>query len=184
MRVNYPAGFMLVAAMNPCPCGHYGENNPVHPCTCTPAQIHRYMSRISGPLLDRIDIQCDIQPVPYSVLKDTTPSENSATIRERVVRARIVQQQRFLEYNQTAKTPIHCNAQMTPRMVRTYCLLDAESDKLLAYSMEKLGLSARAYDRILKVARTIADLVDAENISAAHLMEAISYRNLDRENWI
>lgn len=184
MRVNYPAGFMLVAAMNPCPCGHYGENNPVHPCTCTPAQIHRYMSRISGPLLDRIDIQCDIQPVPYSVLKDTTPSENSATIRERVVRARIVQQQRFLEYNQTAKTPIHCNAQMTPRMVRTYCLLDAESDKLLAYSMEKLGLSARAYDRILKVARTIADLVGAENISAAHLMEAISYRNLDRENWI
>ena len=182
--VEYPAGFMLVAAMNPCPCGHYGENNPAHPCTCTPAQIHRYMSRISGPLLDRIDIQCDIQPVPYTLLKEEQPSESSATIRERVMRARAVQQLRFAAYNQTAKTPIHCNAQMTPTLVRTYCPLDDQSDKLLAYSMEKLGLSARAYDRILKVARTIADLADAENIAANHLMEAISYRNIDREDWL
>lgn len=182
--VEYPAGFMLVAAMNPCPCGHYGENNPAHPCTCTPAQIHRYMSRISGPLLDRIDIQCDIQPVPYTLLKEEQPSESSAAIRERVMRARAVQQLRFAAYNQTAKTPIHCNAQMTPKLVRTYCPLDEQSDKLLAYSMEKLGLSARAYDRILKVARTIADLAGAENIATNHLMEAISYRNIDREDWL
>ena len=182
--VEYPAGFMLVAAMNPCPCGHYGENNPAHPCTCTPAQIHRYMSRISGPLLDRIDIQCDIQPVPYTLLKEEQPSESSATIRERVMHARAVQQLRFAAYNQTAKNLIHCNAQMTPKLVRTYCPLDEQGDKLLAYSMEKLGLSARAYDRILKVARTIADLADAENIAANHLMEAISYRNIDREDWL
>lgn len=184
MRMEYPASFMLVAAMNPCPCGHYGENNPTHPCTCTPAQIHRYMNRISGPLLDRIDIQCDIQPVPYTMLKDNTPSESSAEIRKRVMKARKVQQQRFTEYNKTAKTPIHCNAQMTPKLVREYCVLDMQGDKLLAYSMDKLGLSARAYDRILKVARTIADLADADNIAAPHLMEAISYRNLDREDWL
>ena len=182
--VEYPAGFMLVAAMNPCPCGHYGENNPAHPCTCTPAQIHRYMSRISGPLLDRIDIQCDIQPVPYTLLKEEQPSESSATIRERVMHARAVQQLRFAAYNQTAKNLIHCNAQMTPKLVRTYCPLDEQGDKLLAYSMEKLGLSARAYDRILKVARTIADLAGAENIAANHLLEAISYRNIDREDWL
>jgi magnesium chelatase family protein len=142
------------------------------------------MSRISGPLLDRIDIQCDIQPVPYSTLKETTPSESSATIRERVIQARTLQQQRFAEYNKTAKTPIHCNAQMTPKLVRTYCALDAAGDKLLAYSMDKLGLSARAYDRILKVARTIADLAGSENICSTHLMEAISYRNLDRSDWL
>lgn len=183
-NVEYPAGFMLVAAMNPCPCGHYGENNSVHPCTCTPAQIHRYMSRISGPLLDRIDIQCDIQPVPYTLLKDEQPSESSAAIRERVMRARAIQQLRFAEYNQTATTPIHCNAQMTPKLVRIYCPLDAQGDKLLAYSMEKLGLSARAYDRILKVARTIADLAESKTIAASHLMEAISYRNLDRSDWL
>ncbi len=182
--IEYPAGFMLIAAMNPCPCGHYGENNPTHPCTCTPAQIHRYMSRISGPLLDRIDIQCDIQPVPYTLLKEEQPSESSAAIRERVMRARAVQQLRFAAYNQTAKNPIHCNAQMTPKLVRTYCLLDEQGDKLLAYSMDKLGLSARAYDRILKVARTIADLAGAENIAANHLLEAISYRNIDREDWL
>ena len=184
MRVAYPASFMLVAAMNPCPCGHYGENHPAHPCTCTPAQIHRYMSRISGPLLDRIDIQCDIQPVPYSMLKDATPSESSAQIRERVIRAREVQQQRFAAYNQTAKSPVHCNAQMPPKLVREYCVLDEKSDRLLAYSMDKLGLSARAYDRILKVARTIADLAGESNIASSHLLEAISYRNLDREDWI
>ena len=183
MRVDYPASFMLIAAMNPCPCGHYGENHPAHPCTCTPAQIHRYMSRISGPLLDRIDIQCDIQPVPYSMLKDATPSESSAQIRERVIRARKIQQQRFALYNQTAKSPIHCNAQMTTKLVREYCVLDDKSDKLLAYSMDKLGLSARAYDRILKVARTIADLSGSQDIQKQHLLEAISYRSLDRSNW-
>jgi magnesium chelatase family protein len=172
---------MLVAAMNPCPCGHYGENNPAHPCTCTPAQIHRYMSRISGPLLDRIDIQCDIQPVPYELLKDNIPTESSATMRERVIKARHIQQQRFSAYNAvTPHSPVHCNAQMTPRMVREYCVLSDECDKLLAFAMERMGFSARAYDRILKVARTIADLAQSKDICPTHLLEAINYRILDK----
>lgn len=180
MRVDYPASFMLVAAMNPCPCGHYGENNPAHPCTCTPAQIHRYMSRISGPLLDRIDIQCDIQPVPYELLKNNVPTESSAIMRDRVIQARLIQQQRFANYNATAKSPVHCNAQMSPRMVRDFCILSDECDRLLAFAMEKMGFSARAYDRILKVARTIADLAQSENICPSHLLEAINYRILDK----
>lgn len=184
MSVEYPASFMLVAAMNPCPCGHYGENNPAHPCTCTPAQIHRYMSRISGPLLDRIDIQCDIQAVPYSVLKDAAPGESSATMRERVIAARHIQENRFAAHNTTAQKPIHCNAQMIPKLVREYCVLDAAGDKLLSYAMDKMGLSARAHDRILKVARTIADLDKCENIQMQHISEAIGYRSLDREDWI
>ena len=184
MTVEYPASFMLVAAMNPCPCGHYGENNPAHPCTCTPAQIHRYMSKISGPLLDRIDIQCDIQAVPYSTLKDTQPGESSEAMRVRVIRAREVQQHRFAEYNTSAQKPVHCNAQMTPKLVREYCVLDDAGDKLLAYAMDKMGLSARAYDRILKVARTIADLDNSNSIQTVHISEAIGYRSLDREDWI
>ena len=180
LSVDYPASFMLVAAMNPCPCGHYGENNPAHPCTCTPAQIHRYLSRISGPLLDRIDIQCDIQPVPYSMLKDAQPSESSATMRERVIKAREIQKNRFTSYNANAHSPIHCNAQMTPKMVREYCKLSDECDRLLAFAMEKMGLSARAYDRILKVARTIADLAQSTEICPPHLLEAINYRTLDK----
>ena len=183
MSVEYPASFMLVAAMNPCPCGHYGENNPAHPCTCTPAQIHRYMSRISGPLLDRIDIQCDIQAVPYSVLKDAAPGESSSVMRERVMRARAMQQARFAAYNENAQKPVHCNAQMTPKLVREYCQLDAGGDRLLSFAMDKMGLSARAYDRILKVARTIADLAGSVSIEMAHVSEAISYRSLDREDW-
>lgn len=179
--VDYPASFMLVAAMNPCPCGHYGENNPAHPCTCTPSQIHRYLSRISGPLLDRIDIQCDIQPVPYSLLKETQPSESSATMRERVIKARNIQKQRFANYNAT-HSPIHCNAQMSPKLVREYCKLSDECDRLLAFAMEKMGFSARAYDRILKVARTIADLAQSTDILPAHLLEAINYRTLDKAN--
>ena len=177
MSVEYPASFMLVAAMNPCPCGHYGENNPAHPCTCTPAQVHRYLSRVSGPLLDRIDIQCEIQAVPYDQLRTLQPGESSAAIRARVVAARNIQQERF------AGTAVHCNAQMTPQMLRQYCPVDAEGDNLLSYSMNRLGLSARAYDRILKVARTIADLAGEENISARHLLEAIGYRSLDRSTW-
>ena len=183
MSVEYPASFMLVAAMNPCPCGHYGENNPVHPCTCTPAQIHRYMSRISGPLLDRIDIQCDIQAVPYSTLKDVQPGESSEIMRARVIKARGVQQQRFALYNATAQKTIHCNAQMTPKLVREFCQLDDAGDKLLSYAMDKMGLSARAYDRILKVSRTIADLDGSDAIQVAHISEAISYRSLDKEDW-
>lgn len=184
MSVEYPASFMLVAAMNPCPCGHYGENNPAHPCTCTPSQIHRYMSRISGPLLDRIDIQCDIQAVPYSTLRDAQPGESSATMRERVIRARKVQEERFAAYNQTASSPVFCNAQMPPKLVRECCQLDAAGDRMLSYAMDKMGLSARAYDRILKVARTIADLDGAATIQMQHISEAISYRSLDREDWV
>ena len=169
---------MLVAAMNPCPCGHYGENNPAHPCTCTPAQVHRYMSKISGPLLDRIDIQCEIEAVPYEQLRDTQPGETSAAIRERVLCARAIQTERFKH-----SKLIHCNAMMNSKMVRQYCALDADSDKLLEFTMTKLGFSARAYDRILKVARTIADLEGSENIQKKHLLEAISYRSLDRSNY-
>jgi magnesium chelatase family protein len=169
---------MLVAAMNPCPCGHYGENNPAHPCTCTPGQIHRYMSKISGPLMDRIDIQCDIEAVAYDQLRDTQPGECSAAIRARVLKARAIQQERFKH-----SRLVHCNAMMNAKMVRQYCALDEECDKLLEMTMTKLGLSARAYDRILKVARTIADLEGAENIRKQHLLEAISYRSLDRNNW-
>ena len=176
--VDYPASFMLVAAMNPCPCGHYGENNPAHPCTCTPAQVHRYMSKISGPLMDRIDIQCEIEAVPYEQLRDTQPGESSAVIRERVLKARAIQNERFKQ-----SKLVHCNAMMNNKMVRQYCALDEECDKLLEFTMNKLGFSARAYDRILKVARTIADLEGAENIQKKHLLEAISYRSLDRNNY-
>jgi magnesium chelatase family protein len=142
------------------------------------------MSRISGPLLDRIDIQCDIQAVPYSTLRDAQPGESSAMMRERVVRARKVQEERFAAYNQSAKSPIHCNAQMTPKLVREYCQLDAAGDRMLSYAMDKMGLSARAYDRILKVARTIADLDGTTTIQIQHISEAISYRSLDREDWV
>ena len=176
--VDYPASFMLVAAMNPCPCGHYGENNPAHPCTCTPAQVHRYMSKISGPLLDRIDIQCEIEAVPYDQLKDTQPGESSAVMRERVLKARAIQNERFKH-----SKLVHCNAMMNAKMVRQYCALDDECDKLLEFTMAKLGLSARAYDRILKVARTIADIEGCEHIQKKHLLEAISYRSLDRNTW-
>ena len=176
--VDYPASFMLVAAMNPCPCGHYGENNPAHPCTCTPGQVHRYLSKISGPLLDRIDIQCEIEAVPYEQLKDTQPGESSAVMRQRVLKARAIQNERFKH-----SRLVHCNSMMNSKMVRQYCALDEECDKLLELMMNKLGLSARAYDRILKVARTIADIDGAPDIQKKHLLEAISYRSLDRNSW-
>ena len=176
--VDYPASFMLVAAMNPCPCGHYGENNPAHPCTCTPGQVHRYLSKISGPLLDRIDIQCEIEAVPYEQLKDTQPGESSAVMRQRVLKARAIQNERFKH-----SRLVHCNSMMNSKMVRQYCALDEECDKLLELMMNKLGLSARAYDRILKVARTIADIDGSPDIQKKHLLEAISYRSLDRNSW-
>lgn len=175
ISIEYPASFMLVAAMNPCPCGHYGD--PTHVCTCTPSQVHRYLSRISGPLLDRIDIQCEIQAVPYEQLSRMQPGESSTAIRERVIAAHRIQNQRF------RATGIHCNAQMTPKMLRNFCVIDAEGHRLLSETMSKLGLSARAYDRILKVSRTIADLQQSPNILPIHLLEAISYRNLDRDSW-
>lgn len=175
MTIEYPASFMLVAAMNPCPCGNYG--NPLRTCTCTPAQVHRYKSRVSGPLLDRIDIQCEVQAVPFEMLQSQQPGEASCVVRERVVRARKVQHERF------RNSGIYCNAQMSSRQVRRYCPIDAEGSTLLQKAMESLGLSARAYDRILKVARTIADLESSPNIQPQHLMEAISYRSLDRSTW-
>ena len=174
--IDYPANFMLVASMNPCPCGYY--NHPTKPCVCNPGQVQKYLNKISGPLLDRIDIQVEITPVPFEALSKSAPSESSATIRERVVRARQIQEQRF------ANEPgIHCNAQMTPRLLQQYAALDEQGKSLLETAMDKLNLSARAYDRILKVARTIADLDNSPTIQAMHLAEAIGYRSLDRESW-
>ena len=175
-RVDYPAGFMLVASMNPCPCGYY--NHPTRECTCAPGQVQKYMSRISGPLLDRIDIQCEILPVPFSKLADMEPGEPSAAIRERVIRARAVQEARYAEH-----PGIHCNAQLTTALQNRYCTLDAACKKLLESAMTKYDMSARAYGRIIKVARTIADLAASENIRPEHISEAISYRNLDRGSW-
>ena len=174
--VEYPASFMLVAAMNPCPCGHY--NDPTHACTCTPAMVHKYLGRISGPLLDRIDIQIEITPVPFERINSEQQGEPSASIRQRVIKARRLQAERFKGID-----GIFCNAQMTPQLMRRYCQIDQDSQNMLRIAMERFGLSARAYDRILKVARTIADLQGADNIQMQHTAEAISYRNLDRSDW-
>ena len=173
---DYPANFMLVASMNPCPCGYY--NHPTKPCVCSPSQVQKYLNKISGPLLDRIDIQVEIVPVPFNDLVKETPSESSAAIRERVIRARQVQEQRFAD-----EPGIHCNAQMTPRLLQKYATPDERGKAMLQSAMERLNLSARAYDRILKVARTIADLEGSPTIQSTHIAEAIGYRSLDRENW-
>ena len=176
--VEYPASFTLVAAMNPCPCGHLGD--PTHTCTCTPAAIHRYLARISGPFLDRIDLQVPIQAVSFSELQKAEPGEPSAPIRARVIAAREIQTARFAQ-----DKGIYCNAQMNTRLIRKYCKLDEASEKMLEMAMTRLGLSARAYDRILKVSRTIADLEASPNITMNHLREAISYRELDKEEqWL
>ncbi len=177
MTIEYPASFMLVAAMNPCPCGYH--NDPYHECLCTPMQIQRYLSKISGPLLDRIDIQVEIVPVPFNKLSEQKVGETSEKIRQRVVRAREIQTERFKDYPN-----VHCNAQMNSRMMHKYAEPDEEGYKLLKIAMEKLSLSARAYDRIVKVSRTIADLEGSENVKANHIAEAITYRNLDRSNWV
>lgn len=174
--IDYPANFMLVASMNPCPCGYY--NHPTKPCVCSPSQVQKYLNKISGPLLDRIDIQVEIVPVPFNDLVEEAPSESSAAIRERVIRARQIQEQRFID-----EPGVHCNAQMTPRMLQQYAQPDERGKAMLQSAMERLNLSARAYDRILKVARTIADLDGSETIQSAHIAEAIGYRSLDRENW-
>ncbi|MBQ9669358.1 MAG: YifB family Mg chelatase-like AAA ATPase [Prevotella sp.] len=175
-RIDYPASFMFVASMNPCPCGYYGD--PTHKCVCTPGQIQRYMNKISGPLLDRIDIHCEIQAVPFAELSKMQPGEPSEKIRERVIRARQIQEERFRNHK-----GIHCNAQMTERMLHEFAEPDAQSLDMLRMAMERLKLSARAYSRILKVARTIADLAGSEKVQSMHIAEAIGYRNLDRGDW-
>lgn len=176
MTVDYPANFMLVAAMNPCPCGYY--NHPKVQCTCAPGAVKKYMNKVSGPLLDRIDIQIEVVPVPFSQLANEQQGESSDAIRKRVIAAREIQTERFRNH-----PGIHCNAQMTTKLFREYCVLDSESQEMMRLAMERLGLSARAYDRVIKVARTIADLENEPNIKYEHLAEALTYRNLDRENW-
>ena len=174
--VEYPCSFMLVASMNPCPCGYYGD--PTHNCACTPGQIQRYMHKISGPLLDRIDLHCEISQVPFSELSKMKAGEPSEKIRERVIKARQIQEARFKDFK-----GIHCNAQMTERMLHQFAEPDAASMDMLRMAMERLKLSARAYSRILKVARTIADLDNSESVQSQHIAEAIGYRNLDRGDW-
>lgn len=178
-RVNasltYPCNFMFVASMNPCPCGFYGSKEKE--CTCTPQAISRYMGKISGPLLDRIDIQIEVTPVKYQKLEGEAVSENSEKIKQRVDKARKIQQIRYKEHG------IFSNSELTPSLIEQYCKLDHKCKLLLQNAFEKLGLSARAHARILKVARTIADLDDKENIETKHLAEAIGYRSLDRKYW-
>jgi magnesium chelatase family protein len=174
--VTYPCSFMFVASMNPCPCGYYGD--PTHHCVCTPGQIQRYLSKISGPLLDRIDIQCEISALPFSDLSKAEPGEPSAKIRERVIAARAIQTERFKGIK-----GLHCNAQMSERMIHQYAEPDEAGLAMLRTAMERLHLSARAYSRILKVARTIADLAGTERVGAEHIAEAIGYRQMDRSDW-
>ncbi|MET3113055.1 magnesium chelatase family protein [Pedobacter sp. CG_S7] len=174
--VEYPASFMLIASMNPCPCGFY--NHPDKECICGPGIVQKYLSKISGPLLDRIDLHVEVTPVNFNDLSSLKETEKSACIRVRVIKARELQDLRFVE-NPT----LHCNAQMSPKMVRSICEINDAGRMLIKKAMEKLGLSARAYDRILKVSRTIADLAESETIELEHLAEAIHYRSLDRESW-
>lgn len=174
--IEYPASFMLVASMNPCPCGYY--NHPDRDCVCGPGVVQKYLSRISGPLLDRIDIHIEIVPVPFEKLSEMKEAETSEKVRERVMKARQIQEQRFKDVD-----GVYCNAQMSSKQQRTFAPTDKASSELLKNAMQRLNLSARAYDRIIKVARTIADLDDSENILSNHIAEAINYRNLDREGW-
>lgn len=175
-NVEYPASFMLVASMNPCPCGYY--NHPTKACVCSPGQVQKYLNRISGPLLDRIDLQIEVIPVPFEKMSDARAGEASATIRQRVIAARKIQEQRYAN-----EAGVYCNAQMTSRLLAQYARPDEQGLTLLKNAMARLNLSARAYDRILKVARTIADLEASEQVQSHHLAEAIGYRNLDREDW-
>jgi magnesium chelatase family protein len=177
MSLTYPAAFMLAGAMNPCPCGFFGDQS--HDCTCTPGQIQKYMSRISGPLLDRIDIHIEVPALKYKEISDKTLGETSGKIRERVNAARRIQLQRF-----QGRKSLYANAQMHPKDIRKYCEINEESESLLRTAMAKFGLSARAYDRILKVSRTIADLEGSEPIAPSHISEAIQYRSLDRNLWM
>ena len=174
--IEYPANFMLVASMNPCPCGYY--NHPEKKCVCAPGMVQKYLGKISGPLLDRIDIHIEVVPVPFSQLSETRMAESSAEIRQRVISARQLQAQRFAN-----ESGVHNNAMMSSRLLKKYCIIDTRCNAILKNAMERLGLSARAYDRILKVSRTIADLEKEEQIMPDHVAEAIQYRSLDREGW-
>jgi magnesium chelatase family protein len=174
--VDYPAGFMLVAAMNPCPCGYY--NHPEKECVCGPGVVQRYLNKISGPLLDRIDLHVEVTPVSFDELTNDVPTEGSREIRKRVEETRKLQQERYGE-----RAGIHCNAQMNQNELKKYCAIDAVGTNILKVAMDRMGLSARAYDRILKVARTIADIEQSTDILPNHLAEAIQFRSLDREGW-
>lgn len=174
--IDYPASFTLIASMNPCPCGYY--NHPTKACVCSPGQVQKYLNKVSGPLLDRIDIQIEIVPVPFEEMANRRPAEPSCEIRKRVIQARKIQETRFANH-----PGVYCNAQMTSKLLAQYAQPDDKGLALLKNAMERLNLSARAYDRILKVSRTVADLEGSEQILPSHLAEAISYRNLDRENW-
>ncbi len=173
--VSYPASFMLVASMNPCPCGNFGSK--VNKCTCSPTAINKYLSKISGPLLDRIDLQVEVDSVSFNELSDTGYEETSENIRERVQKARAIQEERFKD------SPIHCNAQMTSQMIKKYCALDESTSAIVQEAFERLNLSARGYNRILKVARTVADLAGEENIQKSHIITALNFRNIDKKYW-
>jgi magnesium chelatase family protein len=175
MTLTFPARFMLAAAMNPCPCGYFGE--PQHECSCTPPLIQRYLAKISGPLLDRVDLHIQVPTVKYKDLANTENVEDSASIRARILAARQLQLRRLEPFG------LFCNSQMTPRTVHRFCKLSSESEKLVENAITRLGLSARAYDRILRVSRTMADIENVENIQAKHVAEAIQYRSLDRAYW-
>lgn len=174
--VDYPAGFMLIAAMNPCPCGYF--NHPEKECSCAPGIVQKYLNKISGPLLDRIDLHVEVTPVKFDELAYESATTNSESIREKVIRARLIQEERFKESDS-----IHANAQMNSKQLKKHCEIDSTSKEILKTAMEKLGLSARAYDRILRVSRTIADLEGVDKIQSNHIAEAIQYRSLDRDGW-
>ena len=176
IAVDFPASFMLIASMNPCPCGFY--NHPEKECTCPPGAVQKYLNKISGPLLDRIDLHVEVTPVAFSELSSVRLQETSSVIRERVMKAREIQEKRYKE-----NPGIYCNAQMSSKMLKQICVINQVGQNLLKTAMERLNLSARAYDRILKVSRTIADLSETEDIKPEHLAEAIQYRSLDREGW-
>ena len=176
VALDFPASFMLIASMNPCPCGFY--NHPEKDCSCPPGAVQKYLNKISGPLLDRIDLHVEVTPVPFNELSSIRNTEGSATIRERVIAARDRQAKRYALH-----PGVYANAQMSSKMLKEICVIDQAGQTLLKAAMNKLNLSARAYDRILKVSRTIADLADSEQIAPAHLAEAIQYRSLDRQGW-
>jgi magnesium chelatase family protein len=176
MALDFPANFMLIASMNPCACGFY--NHPEKECSCPPGAVQKYLNKVSGPLLDRIDLHVEVTPVAFSELSSQQQSENSSAIRERVIKAREIQAERYKE-----NSGIYANAQMSSKQLREICVINTVGENLLKKAMERLNLSARAYDRILKVSRTIADLTASDDIKPEHLAEAIHYRSLDREGW-